>query len=275
MSYPAPPPYATVPPPPPPPPPSTAGGGAGLAISSLVLGVVALVLCWIPIVNNIAALIALVGLGLGIPALVLARRGKRDGTGIAVAGVVTSAVALLLVLVTQALFMSAVDSAVEDIQRAATEGSGAVDTNSAGPGQDAADPVPLGTAVTVGSYEVSVDDVLLDADDLVASASEWNEPPTGQYVVVTLTATYAGTEDGTPGMDLRAVFNGNDARQYSDSDCSTTLPQDAMDVPTLNEGGTATFQFCMDVPPAAISGGSLFLEPTWSFDDERTFFAVR
>src|SRR3954447_22846549 len=47
--------------------------GAGLATSALVLGIIALVLCWVPIVNNFAAILAVVGLALSIPALISAR----------------------------------------------------------------------------------------------------------------------------------------------------------------------------------------------------------
>ena len=43
--------------------------GSGLAIASMVLGIIALLLSWIPIVNNLAAVLAVVALGLGIPAL--------------------------------------------------------------------------------------------------------------------------------------------------------------------------------------------------------------
>ncbi len=78
-----------------------------------------------------------------------------------------------------------------------------------------------------------------------------------------------------PGWDLSAVFHGTDARQYSDADCMAALADDAMEAPTLNPGGSDTFQFCMDVPPSAIPGGQLSVEPTMSFEDERVYYAVQ
>jgi hypothetical protein len=79
-----------------------------------------------------------------------------------------------------------------------------------------------------------------------------------------------------PGWDLTAVFHGSDSRQYSDTDCSAVLPDDSMNAATLNNGGSDTFQFCMDVPPAAIEGGQLSIEPTMALDsDERVFFDFR
>jgi hypothetical protein len=136
-------------------------------------------------------------------------------------------------------------------------------------------PVPIGEAATVGDYDVTVTGVITDADEIVAGANQFNEPPTGQYLVVEMSVQYNGTAEGSVFWDLTYVFNGTDNRQYTDSDCSAVLPEDAIDVPTLNAGGTASFQVCMDVPPAAISGGQLFIEPTMSFDEEeRRFFAT-
>ena len=127
----------------------------------------------------------------------------------------------------------------------------------------------------MGDYQVTVDAVQLDGNAAVAAANEFNEAPSGQYVITQLTVTYTGADEGMPGWDLPAVFHGTDARQYSDADCTAVLADDAIDAPTLNPGGTDTFQFCMDVPPSAIPGGQLSVEPTMSFEDERVFYAVQ
>ncbi len=50
--------------------------GSGPATSALVLGAAALFLRWVPIVNKAAAILAVVGLALGVPALISARRGE-------------------------------------------------------------------------------------------------------------------------------------------------------------------------------------------------------
>jgi hypothetical protein len=250
--------------------------GAGLAIASMVLGILALLLSWIPIINNLAAVLALVGLGLGIPALISARRGTRRGTGLAITGLVTSVLALVLVVVTQMFFAKVID----EVDRAIDEGVSQSDIAPADTGvaEDVAatpDVVPLGVPAQVGDYEVSVDSVELDGNATVADANDFNEEPTGQYVVIQVTATYTGSEEGMPGWDLSAIFHGTDSRQYSDSECSVVLQDDAMDASTLNSGGSDTFQFCMDVPPTAITGGQLSIEPTMSFStDERVFYAI-
>ena len=249
--------------------------GAGLAIASMVLGIIALLLSWVPIVNNVAAIIAIVGLGLGIPALIRARRGTHNGMGLAITGLVTSVLAIVLVILTQMLFVAAIDEVQNSINEGLTESDVApVDPGAEEATAETLDVVPLGVPAQVGDYEVTVDAVELDANETVAGANDFNVPPTGQYVITQLSATYVGAEEGTPGFDLTAIFHGTDARQYSDTECSAVLPDDAIDAPTLNSGGSDTFQFCMDVPAAAIQGGQLSIEPTMSFDDERVYYAI-
>jgi hypothetical protein len=63
----------------------------GLAVASLVLGILSILLAIIPIVGFIAWIMAPVGLILGIIGL-----GKPTGKGMAIAGVVCSAIGLLI-----------------------------------------------------------------------------------------------------------------------------------------------------------------------------------
>jgi Domain of unknown function (DUF4190) len=267
-------PYAPVPPHGPP------KKGAGLAIASMVLGIVALLLSWVPIVNNVAAVLALIGLGLGVPALLKARRGTHGGKGLAITGLVTSVVAIALVVVTQIFYATVLDeverSLEEEFNSAPLVPEVPADPATEAPADTAEEStVPLGAPAQIGDYEVTVDAVELNADAIVAGANDFNEPPAGQYVIAQLSVTYTGGEEGTPGWDLTAVFHGSDARQYSDGECSAVLPDDPMEAPTLNTGGSDTFQFCMDVPAAAIQGGRLSIEPTVSFDSsERVFYAI-
>jgi hypothetical protein len=267
-------PYAPVPPYDPP------KKGSGLAIASMVLGIIALTLSWVPIINNVAAILAVVGLGLGVPALLRARRGTHGGKGLAITGLVTSVLALVLVILTQFLFVKAIDEVERSLENELNSAPSEVLTPELDePATDdatAATEVPLGVPAQVGDYQVTVDAVVLDGNAIAADGNQFNEPPAGQYVVTQLTVGYTGAEEGTPGWDLTAVFHGTDARQYSDSDCSAVLPDDAMDAPTLNPGGTDTFQFCMDVPATAIPGGQLSIEPTMSLDsDARVYFAIQ
>lgn len=77
-----------------------------LGIISIVLGVVALVFSWMPFINNMAAVIAIIGLILGVIALIINRKHKKL---MAWLGVIFSAVAFGIVLMTQSAFEKSFD----------------------------------------------------------------------------------------------------------------------------------------------------------------------
>ena len=106
-------------------------GTSGMAITSLVVGVLALLLSWVPIVNNFAALLALVGLGFGIAGLVVTRGRRRGGRGLAIAGTVVSVLALVVVFATQALFGAVLDDLEQEFSGTSVSGT------SSGEGTDA------------------------------------------------------------------------------------------------------------------------------------------
>jgi hypothetical protein len=83
---------------------------SGMAISSLVLGILGLLTCGIT---------ALIGLILGIVALVRVRKsqGRLSGSGLAIAGIIVSAVFILLVPVSVALTLPAFAQAKQKAQR--------------------------------------------------------------------------------------------------------------------------------------------------------------
>ncbi|MCZ2804884.1 DUF4190 domain-containing protein [Modestobacter sp. VKM Ac-2983] len=258
--------------------------GSGLAIAALVLGIIALLLCWVPIINNFAAVLAVVGLALGIPALISARRGKRTGSGLAVAGVVLSVVALVGVFATQAFYGEVIDDVTEEINNSAVDptvetDSSAVDSEASA---DAATDVaaapsvlPVGQSGELSEYTVTVDSVTPNGNDVVANENQFNEAPTGQYVLVGLTVTYNGADEGDPWLDLTTEFVGTDARKYDTSSCFAVIPNEATEVPTLLSAGTASYQVCMDVPPTAIEGGQVEVSESFSFEDDSLVWAIQ
>ena len=63
----------------------------GMAIASLVLGIVSVLIVWIPIVGILGTIMALIGLVLGILALK-----KIGGRGMAIGGIVCAGVSLVI-----------------------------------------------------------------------------------------------------------------------------------------------------------------------------------
>ena len=89
-------------------PPQQQQKGSGLAITSLVLGIVALLLCWIPVVNYLAVILGVLGLVLGAIGIARSRR------TMSIIGTVLSLLAIILSFVIMASFVDAVDDAVDD-----------------------------------------------------------------------------------------------------------------------------------------------------------------
>lgn len=100
---------------------------SAMAIVGLIMGVVALAMSWVPILNNLAFIFALLGVVFAIIGLVGISRGKKSGKGLAIAALVVSIIAGVVVLGTQSMYSDALDAATgeptEQTQDATSNGS--------------------------------------------------------------------------------------------------------------------------------------------------------
>lgn len=147
---------------------------SGMATAGLVLGILAVVSSWIPIINNLSFVIGLVGLVLAVVGVVGVMRGKKSGKGLAVAAVVVNVVALVVVLATQSAYSNAIDEAtsgpaVSDVSAQDAGGSDGAsgadsqqtsDGEAGAPASQATSDLAPGTSVTLeNGLVVSVDSV--------------------------------------------------------------------------------------------------------------------
>lgn len=84
---------------------------SGIAIAGFILGLIAILTSFIPIVNNFSMLLAVLGLIFGIVGLVGISRGKKSGKGFAIAAIVICVVSGAIVVGTQSMFSAALDEA--------------------------------------------------------------------------------------------------------------------------------------------------------------------
>lgn len=140
---------------------------SGFAIAALVLGIVAAATSFMPIINNASFFIALIGLILAIVAIAGIRKGKNSGKGLAVAGLVLSIVAGLLVLGTQAFYSAVLNEAVDQSTQQLNKMTG-----------DATDDIlGVDVEVTIGDYSISKDQYGLVKSDLPVTVKNLlNEP---------------------------------------------------------------------------------------------------
>lgn len=106
--------------PPPPGHPQQEKGG-GLAIAALVLGIIGLLLSWIPIINYLALVLGVVGLVLGVVGIFKSRR------VMSIVGAVLSFLAIVVSIVVFAAFADAVDEAVNEVNASMSPGSNALE----------------------------------------------------------------------------------------------------------------------------------------------------
>lgn len=85
------------------------------AIVGIIFAVIALLLSAVPIVNNFAFVLAIIGLICGIIAMVGISKGKKSGKGLAIATIILSVVAFGIVLASQAMYGKALDDAGKKI----------------------------------------------------------------------------------------------------------------------------------------------------------------
>lgn len=95
-----------------PPPPSN-----GLGVAALVLGILAILLAFIPILGFVAYPLAIVGIILGLVGLGRVRKG-RASRGITVAGLIASVVGLVLVIVSTVIYVGAIGAGVASVDKA-------------------------------------------------------------------------------------------------------------------------------------------------------------
>ncbi|MFT8705372.1 DUF5067 domain-containing protein [Bifidobacterium aquikefiricola] len=81
-------------------------------IIALVLGILSLLICYIPILNNGSVILGAIGAVLGIVAVIATRaKGKRSGRIIAILGLALSAISIIVALTVQAALSKAIDDA--------------------------------------------------------------------------------------------------------------------------------------------------------------------
>lgn len=102
----------------------------GLGTTALVLGILAILLAFVPILGFIAYPLAILGIIFGLIAVGRARKRIATNRGVSVAGLVTSLIGLALVIVSTVIYVSAISAAVGNSGAVA---SGAASGNSGSP----------------------------------------------------------------------------------------------------------------------------------------------
>jgi hypothetical protein len=131
-------------------------------------------------------------------------------------------------------------------------------------------PLAFGQRDSVGSWSATVVSVDKNATAKVLAANSFNDKPkSGQtYILVKVSATYTGADQGDPSFALGASFLGSDKRLYSDSDASCVEPSPLSDEPKVTTGGNVSGNLCLLVPKTVVAAGGLIeVKDRMAFDD--------
>lgn len=248
----------------------------GLAITGFVLGLLGLLMSWIPLLNVLGILLGVLGLifaGIGWASSKKSGAGK----GLAIAGLVMSVLAIVVAILVNAVFVDAVDSALDDATSNSVEESSqeerasGSDSGDAEAGTTRADPVPLGSAITGGDWTVVVNSVKsIDSDSLGSRAKSGSV-----LLLVNIKATYNGDDEqgSTPWSTVKYVAP--DGTTVDSTNGSTLfLAENEFDsLTTVYEGAVVTGDQILEVPAEGWQNGVLALSPDLLSDD--TFVALR
>ena len=133
---------------------------SGFAIAGLVLGILAAVSSWIPVINNFSFILAAIGMIFAIVGVVGTVRGKKAGKGIAIAALVINLVAAGIVLAMQSAMSAAIDDAT----------SGLVSTEDVTVQQQEGTDVDAGTD-SADQQAYAISDVQMTGDDYSVTIS--------------------------------------------------------------------------------------------------------
>lgn len=182
---------------------------SGLAIAGLVLGIIAILTSFLPIINNLSFFIALIGGVLAAIALVGALRGKHTAKGMSIAGVVLAVVSIVVVLVTQSAYSAALKAASDELSSSSKPAATSSESSSASDSSK--------------QSEEKADDE--SASEATPAEEKAEEPADSEYAVTIDSATV-----GTDYSDNPCVFITYTFTNVSDDDASAFISSVTADV---------------------------------------------
>ncbi|MFC5338435.1 DUF4352 domain-containing protein [Leucobacter denitrificans] len=203
-------------------------------------------------------------------------KGKKKGLGIA--ALIISVVGTIVGVI---VFMATVATAID-------EAFGGGETTAVAPATDGEEaetpaddqgtresPYPVGTTITQGDWDLTINSVTLDATDAIVAENMLNEAPSegNQYLMVNATVTYNGeeSEGSSPMVSIEYVTaGGNTINSY---DNMVVAPESFDLMSPLYNGASTSGNFAFEVPTDTAGEGVLGVRATMLGD--KVFVAVQ
>ncbi|RLP75941.1 DUF4190 domain-containing protein [Mycetocola tolaasinivorans] len=223
----------------------------GIAITALIIGIVALLLSFLPVVGIMVGAIAVI---VGIVALVM-RQPKRFG----LTGLILGAVAVIINVLVTVLFSLLAGSFVKEYDRLQSPATAlpAPDATSENGTENRVEatgaPVALGTSIVGTDYTVVINSFTPNQTAEVLAADEENfEPEAGNaYAVVNYTVTYTGSAQGTPlQVGVRYVTAAGEILEMEDTFAIAPEPMLPL-IDVMEPGASVSGNIALEIPAAA------------------------
>ena len=218
-----------------------AKGTSGLAVAALVLGILALLASFVPIINNGAFIIAIIGLILAIVGRSQVKKGGKSGGGMAVAGIVLNIVAIVITLMVQAACSAALDS-INTTSGSVASSSAAATSGAGGEAAEQVDTANMAVGQTVdvdGGLSITVNSITPGLVNYDGSA------------VTGVSVTYVNNGSSNASFNVYD-WKAEDANGAQRSETYYSDAVDALSSGTLSAGGTVTGNIYFDEPIAKV-----------------------
>lgn len=128
-------------------------------------------------------------------------------------------------------------------------------------------PIPTGESATIADWEIKVIGTTPDANQAVAEGN--------QFFIARIEATYVGEESGDFWIDisLSSVDDGGVVYDGLDASCGV-IPDNISDRGEAFPGATIQGNTCWSVQSQGVDSLVMIVEPLFSWDGERLFFAL-
>ncbi|THV42339.1 hypothetical protein [Glycomyces buryatensis] len=238
-----------------------------ISILAVVFGAAALLFGLIPVAGIfLGGMFGLAAITLGIIGIFKSHR------LMAIIGIALAVIGLIIATVISLAVGRAVEDVVEDwptdVEDLTDEGADGRDDADDDEGSDSADgtdpnsPLPSGSAVDIGDWNVSFSNVVPDSTDTILAENEFNEPPDDghQFFMFQVDAIYEGSDSGFAWDDIELGIYFNNTL-YTD-ECGV-IPNDLFETPEVYEGGTASGNACVEVPSDGVDAAVISVEDYW------------
>jgi hypothetical protein len=256
-------------------------GSNGLATAGFVLGLLGLLSSWIPFLNIVGIILGVIGAVLAAVGLAKSKK-VNAGKGLAIAGLVLGALAVIIAVLINAVFVSAVDKAVEETTSTSVEapsdaGDEAASDDEAAPdaelelGTTRDKPAPLGSAISGDDWTVKINSVKTISKDSIGQT-----PAAGSTLLaINMTATYNGDDEqgSTPWATVKFVSADGTTIDSTSGSTLFMAENDFDSLKTVYNGASVKGDQLLEVPADNWRDGVLAVSPGILSDD--TFVAVK